>query len=860
MKSINIKQVVPHLIILGIFLLLTVIYFSPYLEGKTLSQMDNNHAKGMAQELNKFQQETGEYSMWTNSMFGGMPAYLIKMGPSNNIFGGLHRILRFDLPYESMAIVFISLIGFYVLLLCLNVSPWLSMLGAIAFTFSTYNIIFIQVGHVCKAYAIAYMAPVLAGLIITYRKKYILGGLLTTVALGLEITSSHPQITYYLFLMIGLYVLIQFIYSIIEKTLSSFLKASAILLTAIILSVMPAITNLWTTYEWGKYSIRGPSELKQKSITNQESETESVTPQKNSSGLDKDYALGWSYGKAETFTLLVPYFVGRHQVENKNIEETRIFKTWTDEMPQDTQNATNLYYQFTSYWGAMPFTGGPVYFGAIICFLFILGLIIVKGQIKWWLLSITLLSFMLAWGKNFSWLTDLFFDYFPLYNKFRAVSTTLIIAELSIPLLGFLALKSIFDNEIDKPKLIKKLTLAAGITLGLTLLLAFIPELFISLNASSDTQVFDMLKNNNFPNEFITKLGVSVHDERLSIIRTSALTSFVYILLASFLLWLFIKNKINSVILIVGLGLLITIDLWSVDKKYLNDKDYVVKTEADNSAFPTEPVNEFINKDTDPDFRVFNIAANTFNDGTSPYYYKNIGGYHGAKLRRFQDLVDRYLMNNRQMLIQVLQKDSTGMILPMFLKQSSILNMLNTKYIVYNPNANPIQNPNRLGNAWFIKDFKLVNNADEEINALEKFNPAQTAFIDKRFEKQVKSFKIMFDSSASIKLTNYKPNHLTYTSQSNSNQMAVFSEIFYDKGWNAYVDGKPVNHFRANYILRAMIVPAGKHIIEYKFEPKSYSVGQKISFASSVFIVILILLALFYEYRKSKTTVPDKKD
>ena len=869
MKNINLKQFIPHLIIIGVFLAITVVYFSPYLEGKTLNQMDNNHAKGMAQELNQYHEQTGEYSMWTNSMFGGMPAYLIKSGANKNIFSVFNRLLRFNLPDESMAIVFISLLFFYVLLLVLKVDPWLSMIGAFAFTFSTYNFIIIQVGHICKAYALAYSPLVLAGLIITYRGKYIWGGLLSLIALGLEFSASHPQITYYVFLIIGLFVLIQFIYAIIEKSLQNFLKSSAVLLVAIILSILPTTTNLWTTYEWGKYSIRGPSELKQQApVDNQDADVEAapIKSSKVSTGLDKDYALGWSYGKAETFTLLIPYFAGRHEVDNledtaviRKIQESKIFKTWTEEIPQDTQNAANYSYQLVSYWGAMPFTGGPVYFGAIICFLFILGLVIVKGQIKWWLLSITVLSIMLAWGKNLSWFTDLFFDYFPMYNKFRAVSTTLVIAELSMPLLGFLALKTIYNKELEKTVLLKKFNIAFGITLGLVLILAFVPDIFISLITPSDLNFFESLKNHHYPNEFISKLTESIHDERLSIIRSSAFTSFTFIFLSGALIWLFIKEKIKSVILISGLALLVVIDLWIVDKRYLNEKDFVVKSSLQESTFPTDKAQEFIAKDKDPDFRVFNIAANTFNDGISPYYYKSIGGYHGAKLRRYQDVIDHYLMPARQNVIYLLQHDSTGRMLPIYLKQSAILNMLNTKYIVINPQANPITNNQTLGNAWFVKKTKFVNNADEELQNLNNLNPAQTAIIDKRFKELIPSSGFTKDSNSVIRLTSYKPDHLTYSTETASQQLAVFSEIYYEKGWNAYVDGKLNPHFRANYLLRAMMIPAGKHTIDFKFEPKSYSVGQQISSVSSILILILIFGAIFWEYKKSKSPVTEKK-
>ena len=568
---------------------------------------------------------------------------------------------------------------------------------------------------------------------------------------------------------------------------------------------------LWTTYEYGKETIRGKAELTNKN-------------EKVSSGLDKDYALDWSYGIAETFTILVPNFQGGDLNEHSKLYEAIVQKGIPESNAKQLVEGISHY----TYWGKMPFTAGTVYFGAIICFLFVFGLFIVKGSIKWWLLAITVLSVVLAWGKNFPSVTDFFFYYFPLYNKFRAVSTTLVIAGFSMPLLGLLALKNIFSKEIDKKLLLKYLKISFAIVGGLCLVFSLIPNWFFDFTSPKD----ESIRSLGLPEEFANLIINILPLDRESLLRMDAFRSLIFIFLAAGLLWLYIKEKLKYPIIIAGLALLITVDLWSVDKRYLNEKEFFTPSEETND-FQKTAADEEILKDKDPDFRVFNVTTNPFTEVHTSYFHKSIGGYHGAKLRRYQDLIEHQISkNNRQ-----------------------VLNMLNTKYIIgadHQGNSIAQLNPFACGHAWFVNEYKLVNSPDEEMDALTNFEPLKTAIIDKRFENQLKNYTNAKDSSSIIKLLEYKPNHLTYQTETNKPQLAVFSEIYYDHGWDVFVDSKPAPYFRADYVLRSMVVPAGKHIIDFKFEPKSYYLGQKISLASSILIVILLIGAIFVEVKKSK--------
>jgi len=838
-KNKILKAVLPHLAAFGVFLLLTVIYFHPMLSGNDLPQMDNTHAIGMAKELVDFEAQTGEQSMWTNSMFGGMPAYQIKGGESMSVYYYMQKLLTFNLPYYTMAIVMLYLLGFYILLVTLKVDSWLSIAGAIAFAFASYNLIIIEAGHVTKAYAIGAMAPVLAGIILTYRKKYIFGGILTMLALGLEIAMNHVQITYYLALIVVISILVEFIFAVKSKEIKSFAFASIILAGAAFMAVLPNVTGLWTTYEYGKESIRGASELTPVNPEEQEH-----------SGLDRSYALSWSYGISESMTVLIPNFAGGGSNDGLS-EDSETYKAIV-QAGVPAANAKQIVEVMPTYWGDMPFTSGPVYFGAIICFLFILGLIVVKGQEKWWLLAATILSFLLAWGRHFPAFTDLFFYNFPMYNKFRTVSMILVIANLTMPLLGFLALKQIWETpKKEKLNLLKPILTATGITAGITLLTIALAKVFLNFSSGYDT---DNLTSMGFPAEMIPSMQEALQSDRAALMLKDGFRSLFLILITGGMLWLFVKEKMKQTYFVGALIVLAIFDTWGVSKRYLNADDFVPKRQMEQQ-FVASVADQFILKDVDKNHRVFNISRNPFTEVNTSYFHHSIGGYHGAKLRRYQDIIDKYLQISYANIVNGLRSSESLEQINGILAQQNVLNMLNTKYIVYSPEALPLINFNAMGNAWFAQQYVLADNADAEIAALEKIDITTTAVIDKRFEAEVKPLAESFtpDTLATIKLIDYKPNYLTYEVKTQSQQLAIFSEIFYDKGWNAYVDGKLQPHFRANYILRAMTLPAGNYNLEFKFEPTSFESGQTIALISSILVILIVLAAIGWNLRKPKT-------
>jgi hypothetical protein len=822
------KQVLPHLIAIICFVILSYAYFSPVLTGKDLPQMDNTHAAGMSHELTEYVKEhPGEHPMWTNSMFGGMPAYLITGSKSVNIFHSLQRYISLFLPFTTVSILFLLLCGFYFLMISLRINKVLGVAGAIGFAFATFNILIIMVGHIIQAYAISFIPMVMAGLLMLFNKKYLAGGILTIFSLGIEISFSHPQITYYCFIMILILFIIKFIFAFIEKELKHYFIVVGITLLASTLAFLPNIANLWTTSEYGKYSMRGPSEISKKN------------EEKKSSGLEKDYALAYSYGKAETFSLLVPNVMGAGVNGYKEDSKT------AEELQKDgLQDAAHVASSLPVYWGDQSFRSAPTYFGAIICFLFIFGLFILKGAQKWWLLITAIVTILLAWGKNFLPVTDLFFYYFPGYSKFRSVEMILTIADFAFGLTGFLALKEIIEGKVNKQDAIKALKYSVGIVGGLLLIFILIPGWFFDYSCISDNQLVEQLRSGKWPNDMINNLLAAMRYDRQTILRLDAFRSLIFVALAAGALWAFITNKIKPIYLSVILALLILVDLWSVDRRYLNKDNFVDKAEYENQFVKTA-ADEFILKDTDPDYRVLNLTKSIFNDAFTPYFHKSIGGYHGAKMHRYQDMIDGPLSNDLNKLMQVLRSQSTQQSIGNGLKQVSILNMLNTKYIIYNPESAPIINNEALGNAWFVKNIKWANNPDEEYAAVANFDPSTTAIVDKRWEKVLSSSDLAEQNIPdSIKLVTYKPDYLLYQSNSKTQHLAVFSEIYYEKGWNAFIDGKLSPYGRANYILRAMNVPAGLHKIEFKFEPETLKMGQIIALTSSI-IVALIFIGFF---------------
>ncbi len=800
MKNLNFfKSAWPYLVAVVIFLAVTMIFLSPLIEGKQILQSDIVHWKGAAKEIGDFRAKTGQEPLWTNSMFGGMPAYQISTRYTGNLLDFADKILTLGLPHPAN-MVFLYFVGFFILLLVLGLNPWLSVAGAIAYAFSSYFFIIIEAGHNSQAHAIGYIAPVLAGMILTLRKKYLWGFILTAVFLSLEVKQNHLQITYYLALTAIILGIVELAYSLRNKTFTAYLKSVSLLVVALVFAVLTNLSLLWTTYEYGNYTIRGKSDL--------------TTQQGNrTTGLDKNYATHWSYGVGETMTLLIPDFYGGSSNESPGMNSNIAKTLRTNNIPEDNIR------QFAGqgglmYWGNQPWTS-PVYIGAIIIFLFFLGLIIVKGPLKWWLLAATLLSIMLSWGHNFMWLTDFFLNYFPGYNKFRAVTMILIIAELTIPLLGFLAIKVIFDEMATAGKLNKALYIAFGIAGGLALVFAVVPDMFLSFTSPNDS---------SFAKSFPDWLMQAIRDDRKAVCRADAFRSLIYISLTAATLWLVINKKLKKEYAYIGLIVFILGDMFTIAKRYLNNDSFTSKSRVETPYEPS-PADLQILADKDPDYRVLNLTVSPMMDASTSYFHKSLGGYHGAKLRRYQELFETHVEKNNM----------------------AVLNMLNTRYVIIpDQNKQPMaqQNPQAMGNAWFVNEYKFVENADQELAALNGFDPSRTAVVDKKFREELKSWVPAKDTLDYIRLTDYLPNDLKYKYKSKNSGLAVFSEIYYPKGWNAYVDGIPAPHFRANYVLRAMILPAGEHSVEFKFEPRAYYLGEKISLISSIILILLVVAGI----------------
>jgi len=837
MKKINIKALLPIIAAIVIFIALTIGYFSPLLKGKVIIQSDMVSVTGMAKETNDFRDQYHEEALWTNSMFGGMPAYQISMRYPNNLVQYIRIAFNVWLPLPAN-IVFVYLIGFFILLRVLKIDPWLSITGSIAFAFSAYNIIIIDAGHITKAFAIGYIPMVFAGVILVNRGKYLLGGALTALFFAVELNCNHVQITYYMFMFLVIYIGIEWIERIKQKEYKEIFKSIGVFALAGVLAVGCNINNLWNTADYAAVTIRGASEL----TSDKENKT---------SGLDKDYATQWSMGKSETMTLMIPGFKGRSSSISVN-EDKSALKNVDPEMRESIGGTSQ-------YWGDQPFTMSP-YSGAIIVFLFILGLFIVEGLMKWALLLGTIFSFLLSWGHNFMSLTEFFLDHFPMYNKFRAVSMILVIAEFAIPLLAVLAL----DKLLRTPDLFtKKIKLAFvkteisvknaffisfSLTGGLSLIYYLVPSLTNFFGEGEYNKIYDQISKSNGA-EIAQKFMDNLEIARISLFKSDAIRSFFFIILGATTLWLFLKSKITKTVLILIMSLLIFIDLVQIDRQFVNTKNFKSKQEA-KVPFPLTTADKGILEDKDPNYRVLNIAVNTFNEAGTSYYHKSVGGYHAAKLRRYQDIIDAHIQNNIQNIMATLRANPTDSLLRATFAKQGVLNMLNTRYIIFNKDASPLQNRYALGNVWFVKDIKTVRNADEEIKAVGEINPGYTAVVDERFKNQLEGFTLNSDASGTIKLIDYKPNHLNYESNSTAEQVAVFSEIYYSKGWNAYIDGELKPHFCTNYVLRGMRVPSGKHLVEFKFEPSVYFTGEILSLLSSILLFIAVGTAVFMAYKK----------
>ena len=801
MKSF--KQLLPHLLIIAGFLVISYIYFYPVLEGKVLRANDSSVSNYISKEIRDYRAENGKDPLWTNSIFSGMPGYLILTRHPGNLMRHVHNVLMvFKMP---VAVLFLAMTGFYVLLLMIGISRWIAAAGALAFGLSSFLFQILAAGHNTQAIALAYMAPMIGGVWYAYRHDAIKGALFTAFILSLELLANHPQITYYAGICLLVFIIIEFIWSVKEKTIPKFLKTSAILIIPVIIAIGVNFGNLYTVYEYSKYSMRGKSDL--------------VTENKNmSSGLDRDYIVNWSYGIDETMNLLIPdYKGGSSKPFDRDSETVKALRQ------NNMASASN---QVMKYWGTQPGTDGPHYMGAIIIFLFILGLIITKGREKWWLLVATILSIMLAWGKNFMPFTNLFIDFFPGYNKFRAVTMTLVIAQFCIPLLGALALRDIYESNLSGKELFKGMKIALGITGGILLLAIIFPGIAGSFLNQGETGYPDWLKS-------------SMVADRKELLRSDAIRSLAFILAGASAIFAFIHNKLRKEYSIVIIGLLVLLDLWTVDKRYLN-ADRFERPAAIQKSLAPSMADAFILQDQSYK-RVLNLAVSTFNDNSpTSYFHKSIGGYHGAKLKRYQELIDSALIGEINNYISAAGNARSAQDLIPAPGTTPALNMLNTRYIIYNTEAPPVINPHCLGNAWFVEKPLLVENANEEIMAINSLNPASEAVIDKKFRDQVTGTVYPISDGDTISLVSYQPNELIYKYSAGTEKLIVFSEIYYPAGWKCYIDGNEKPYMRANYVLRAMTAPAGDHEIKFTFSPESYKTGNKVSLASSVLLFLLI--------------------
>jgi len=817
-----------YLIAVLIFTALSFIYFPPVLEGKKLVTNDNSVYRASAKEIIEYREKYHEEPLWTNSMFGGMPAYQISVKYKGNLMKPfLNSLQIYSFP---VAAIFLMLLGFYILLIVYEVNPWLAIAGAIAFTFCSYNFILIAAGHNTKAYAIAYMAPMIAGIILAIRKNRMAGAAIAGICLAFELIANHLQITYYALLIVIIYGISELVYAIKEKRIPGFLKSLGVLAVAVTLAAGTNFTHLNTTLDYAKYTTRGGSNL---------------SKDENASGLDRAYATGWSIGIDETLTLLIPNYMGGGSSIHFD-RGTETFKTL------QSYNATQLSSVFSAYRGEQPSTSS-VYAGAIVIFLFVLGLFLVEGREKWWLLAATILSILLSWGRNFMPLTDFFLDYFPGYNKFRAVSTILIIAGFTIPLMASLALKNVFQGTIEKKRFKISLIWSAGITGGICLLFALFPGLAGSFISSNDLALFQQLRiTPDIQNVFESALTA----DRREMLQSDAFRSLIFIVLAAGLLMAYYHKKIAMKYAIGILVLLFLFDMWPVSKRFLNESNFK-KASAASEPYPMTIADKAILEDKSLSYRVLNLTVSPFNDASTSAWHKSIGGYHGAKLQIYSELIEHSLASEINDFIDTYQRNSNPVLLPGelagSLARANSLNMLNTKYIITDPQGLPLENKSALGNAWFVNSCRIVENADEEISLIDSFDPSDEALIDQSFRHFLSKEDYPANLSGRIELISYKANELIYHGNSEADGLAVFSEIYYPAGWKSYIDGSEVPHFKADYVLRAMEVPAGDHEIIFRFEPESYRTGTRISFASSLLLILLCTGSLYIIFGKKET-------
>ncbi|MDR1561958.1 MAG: hypothetical protein LBS54_02565 [Dysgonamonadaceae bacterium] len=823
------KRLLPHLIAVAAFALLAVLYFKPAYEGKTLQQSDVLQWKGMVKELHDYgAKNPGARSAWSGTMFSGMPAYNFgTLGGSSDYTYYIKRLFHLG-DSEGAGPIFAGLVCAYILFFLLTGNFWVSLIGAIGCGFTSYNLVILQAGHVTKAWAIAFMPLTLAGILLVFRKRFLQGGALFALALTLELGANHIQITYYLTIACFVIYLAWLAKSLRNKEYNALTKGTLVLTVALIIAVLPRIPEMYSNLEMSHTSLRGPSELTQ-AFGNSDA--------KPSSGLDRDYAFTWSYGKGETLSLLIPNIRGGESggTLDKDSHLVKALKDYGQRTGKEVQSYT--------YWGDKPFTSGPVYAGAVICFLFVLGMFVIRSNGKWWLFGIAVLFVLLSWGRNLAWFNDFLFHHLPMYNKFRTPEMSLVITALILPIIAGWGLKSLLKGEFVAGKLKKQFLYSLGITGGICLLLWVMPAVFLNFESEYDRQFVSQV-----PEWYYTALI----SDREAMLKSDAFRSLVFILLAAVaVLFIAGKNRKHAGYAMFFLTALTLIDLWSVDKRYLNESNFEKK--KPEQTFEPSAADKVILEDKTLSYRVLNLSVNTFNDASTSYFHKSIGGYSAAKLRRYQELVDAYITSEIQVINQTFQPATTindlDSLTESLFVRTPIINMLNGKYIIYR--GVPVENHDAFGNVWFVSDLKTVDNADAELAALGEIDLRTTAVVDKRFESLLRTTTPSSNiSTPLIKMTEYRPERQTYTSQTSTEQLAVFSEVYYTPGWKAFIDGQPAPHFRVNWILRAMYIPAGEHKIEFLFEPDTYNMLTDVASWASLLVIILVIGAVILSLRR----------
>ena len=823
------KKCLPDVLAVLLFAVLAFAYFFPAdIEGRILYRHDASAGRGAGQEGIEYLQKTGERSRWTNALFGGMPTY--QMAPSygsTNLLTKAVDAYHLWLP-ENVWFVFAYLLGFYILLRAFDFRQHLAALGSIIWAFSTYFLIIIAAGHIWKVWALAYLPPMIAGLVLAYKGRYLWGLLLTAIFTAFEINANHVQMTYYYLFIILFLIIAWFVEAIQQKQLVRFAKATGVCIAGAAIGVCINLSNLYHTWQYSQESMRGKSELVKKNSQNQ-----------TSSGLERDYITQWSYGIDETWTLLIPNTKGGASVPLSESETA---------MAKADPNYESIYQQIGQYWGEQPGTSGPVYVGAFVMMLFILGLFIVKGPVKWALLAATILSILLSWGRNFMGFTDFFLDYVPMYAKFRTVASILVIAEFTIPLLAMLALKEVLSDDVKKEKLKMPLIVSFILTGGVALLFSLMPSFFFdSFISSSEMRAIQTL-----PPEHIQPLIANLTEMREAVFTADCLRSFYIILVGTGLLLAFLWGKLKKEYTIGIILVLCLVDLWTVNKRYLNDDMFVPKSEREAPQEKSQ-TDELILRDTSLDYRVLNLASNTFNENETSYYHKSIGGYHAAKLRRYQEMIETYINPEMQQLFGAVSEAGGDMTQVNGDSICPVLNMLNTKYFIFPLQGGqtvPIQNPYVYGNGWFVDQITYVDNANKEIETVGKIDLRHQAVADVKFKTQLGEAAVQ-DTASIVKITSYEPNRLTYDVNSGKGGVLVFSEIYYP-GWTATVDGEAVELGRVNYILRAINIKPGQHQVELAFFPKSVDMTETVAYIAFAILLLILIYVVVSQFRKKE--------